>query len=217
MKNTESIAHFDQLAQHWDDDPEKTKRAKIFAEEIVKFIKPDPSTIALEFGSGTGLLSFHLKDSFRQITLMDNSSKMTEVLEEKIKATEINHFMPLCTDLFDDNTDLDPQDIIYTLMTLHHMPDLDKTLTAFYALTKPGGYLCIADLVKEDGSFHAHHDHFDGHNGFDQHELTEVLSKNGFATVYYKICFDIEEKMNGVLKTYPLFLLIASSHPSDKP
>ena len=44
---------FDTQAKDWDNDPTKTERAKIFANEITSFIKPDKSWNALEFGSGT--------------------------------------------------------------------------------------------------------------------------------------------------------------------
>ena len=47
-------------------------------------------------------------------------------------------------------------DLVYTLMTLHHIPDTAKILGSFQALLQPGGVLCIADLDKEDGSFHSH-------------------------------------------------------------
>ena len=70
------------------------------------------------------------------------------------------------------------------------------------------GFLCIADLVKEDGSFHAHHKDFDGHNGFDKDELNGTLLKSGFQVVYYKECFVIEKEVAGKIKKYPLFLMI---------
>jgi ubiquinone/menaquinone biosynthesis C-methylase UbiE len=39
---------------------------------------------ALEFGAGTGLLSFMLKDHLKEITLIDNSEGMVKVLNEKL-------------------------------------------------------------------------------------------------------------------------------------
>ena len=39
-------------------------------------------------------------------------------------------------------------------MTLHHIHDLSTVLAAFATLLADGGHLCIADLEKEDGSFH---------------------------------------------------------------
>ena len=39
-------------------------------------------------------------------------------------------------------------------MTLHHIPDTNGILNKFHALLEPNGYLLVADLEKEDGSFH---------------------------------------------------------------
>lgn len=199
---------FDQQAADWDNDPKKIERAIIFAKEINEFIQPNQSLDALEFGCGTGLLSFQLKDAFKTITLADNSEGMINVLKEKISAGGIKNFKPLYTNLLEDILNVAKQDVIYTLMTLHHMLDIDATLKVFHSALKTGGFLCIADLVQEDGSFHVDHPDFDGHNGFDKNELSTVLAKNGFTVEYYKICFEIEKMQDDKTKKYPLFLLI---------
>ncbi|MCK5208209.1 MAG: methyltransferase domain-containing protein, partial [Cyclobacteriaceae bacterium] len=102
-------------------------------------------------------------------------------------------------------------DVIYTLMTLHHIPDVNNIVKVFNSILKRGGYLCIADLVKEDGSFHSDHDNFDGHNGFDRNELSITLSNNGFNVEYYKICFEIVKEFDDKNKKYPLFLMICKN------
>jgi len=91
---------------------------------------------------------------------------------------------------------------------LHHIPDVNNIVKVFNSILKRGGYLCIADLVKEDGSFHSDHDNFDGHNGFDRNELSVTLSNNGFNVEYYKICFKIVKTIDDKSKKYPLFLMI---------
>lgn len=204
--------YFDNQALEWDNDPQKVKRAEIFAKEINDFIKPIKKLNALEFGCGTGLLSFKLKDSFKSITLADNSEGMINVLKEKINKEGIEHFIPLQIDLFESDIQFSEYDVIYTLMTLHHMPDTKKTLKAFNSILKSKGFLCIADLVKEDGSFHAHRNDFDGHNGFDKDELSKTLSESGFKVDYYKECFVIEKKVNEEIKKYPLFLMICKKN-----
>ena len=93
-------------------------------------------------------------------------------------------------------------------MTLHHISDIHKIIKVFHSLLKVNGYLCIADLVKEDGSFHSNHNDFDGHNGFDRVQLSKILSSIGFNVDFYKICFEIEKEFNGEVKKYPLFLII---------
>ncbi|MGB5850439.1 MAG: class I SAM-dependent methyltransferase [Ignavibacteriaceae bacterium] len=200
--------NFDDEARDWDNDPKKTERAIIFAKEINDFIKPEKTLNALEFGCGTGLLSFQLKDYFNTITLADNSEGMIKVLQNKIVKEGVKNFKRLHIASLESDLKLNEYDVIYTLMTLHHIPDVNNIVKIFNSILKRGGYLCVADLVKEDGSFHSHHDNFDGHNGFDRNELSVILSNNGFNVEYYKICFEIEKEMDDMIKKYPLFIMI---------
>jgi len=201
--------NFDNEARDWDKKPEKIERARIFAKEIVDFLKPDKTMNALEFGCGTGLLSFQLKDYFKTITLADNSEGMIKVLQEKIVKEGVKNFKPLHIDLLNGDLKTNEYDVIYTLMTLHHIPDVNSIVNVFNSILKMGGYLCIADLVKEDGSFHSEHDNFDGHNGFDRNELSVILAKNNFNVEYYKEPFEIVKTINDEEKKYPLFLMIS--------
>jgi len=203
----ESI-HFDEEAQQWDQDPEKIKRANIFAQEIVNFIHTDSSMKAIDFGSGTGLLSFALRNSFGLIKLIDNSQGMISVLEEKIKENKMDNFHPLCVDPLVEEVELNDFDVVYSSMTIHHIHDLDKIMKIFNSSLKMGGYLCIADLVTEDGTFHSEHQKFDGYKGFDKEEICLVLENNGFQIEYYKIVFEIEKEVEEEIKKYPLFLVI---------
>ncbi len=204
--------HFDKQARDWDNDPKKTERAILIAKEINDFIKPNQKLNALEFGCGTGLLSFQLKDVFKTITLADNSKGMIRVLEEKILNSKIKNFIPLYIDSAEDDLKKKEYDVIYTLMTLHHITDVDNILSVFNSVLKSDGYLCIADLVQEDGSFHAHLEDYKEHNGFDRKELNAILSKNGFEVKYDKICFEIVKTVNNELKKYPLFLMICKKN-----
>lgn len=203
----ESI-HFDTEAQNWDQDPEKVKRANLFAKEIIDFVHPDISMKAIDFGCGTGLLSYALRNSFKSITLIDNSPGMISILEQKIKKNGLHNFQPLCIDPMIDALELKDFDVVFSSMTIHHIHDLHKIMKIFNSSLKMGGYVCIADLVTEDGTFHSEHPDFDGHKGFDKDEIISILKANGFQTVYYKIVFTIVKELNGENKKYPLFLLI---------
>lgn len=199
---------FDDKALEWDNDPKKVERARIFAKEIHNFIRPNNKLTALEFGSGTGLLSYYLKDVFKTITLVDTSQGMMDVLKAKVETEHITNFIPIFTNLLEDKIKIAKQDAIYTLMTLHHISDLDKIMQVFSDLLHENGFLCIADLVHEDGSFHAHHTGFDGHNGFAKDELNAKLHQFGFKVVYYSVCYEIEKQYENGTKKYPLFLMI---------
>jgi ubiquinone/menaquinone biosynthesis C-methylase UbiE len=201
---------FDEEAWNWDKDPIKVERAKIFAQEISDYFNEKALADVMEFGCGTGLLSFELKNRFNSITLIDTSENMIKVLEEKIRNQQIKHFNPLFADLLTANLPGDSFDLIYTLLTLHHIRNLDHVLKKFYQFLKPNGYVCIADLVKEDGSFHSNVPGFDGHNGFDRSELEGILSSSGFKVKRYKIFLELKKKFDDeTVRNYPLFLMFA--------
>jgi len=201
--------NFDQKAKDWDKDPQRVERARVFANEIIKFLGDRKPENAMEFGSGTGLVSFWLKDNFKSITLADNSAGMMEVLNEKIKKENISNMKPLLLDIFMGKPDLSDFDIIYTLLTLHHIKDIDKTFAIFNSMLSPGGYVCIGDLVTEDGSFHHKDPEFDGHKGFDPVNMKNLISKNGFKIEVNKTFFVIEKEYHNALKKYPMFIIIA--------
>ncbi|MFZ3274044.1 MAG: class I SAM-dependent methyltransferase [Lutibacter sp.] len=204
------MKHFDQQAKEWDNDPKKTERAMIIAKEMADFIQPNNTMNAFEFGCGTGLLSYQLKDSFKTITLADTSEGMIKVLQEKIDDENIDNFKPLLVDLLKENAVINKSkfDVIYTLMSLHHILEIDKILAIFNAMLKTGGYLCIADLVQEDGSFHTNVPGFEGHNGFDREKLSAVLSNHGFKVAYNEIPLEIEKEFDNKVRKYPVFLMI---------
>ena len=204
------MKHFDKQAKEWDQDPKKTERAIAIAKEMTDFIQPDKTMNAFEFGCGTGLLSYQLKDFFKTITLADTSEGMIKVLQEKITKENIKNFKPVLVDLLEDDVVIyeNSYDVIYTLMTLHHIDDINKIAKIFNDMLKTGGYLCIADLVQEDGSFHTNVPGFNGHNGFDRAELSAILSNHGFEVEYDKIPLDIEKEIGEEIKKYPLFLMI---------
>jgi len=204
--------HFDNEAQTWDNDPKKTERAKIVSEEIISYIKNGNGRNAMEFGCGTGLLSFQLKDFFKSITLIDNSEGMIKVLKEKIAKSGINNFKPVYIQSFEDEISKAEYDVIYTLMTLDHTLDLSKIAEVFHSALKYEGYLCIADLVKEDGSFHSHIADFEGHNGFERNSLMQILTAKGFEVVFYKVCLEIEKISDNKIMKYPLFLMICKKN-----
>lgn len=200
---------FDLEAKDWDKDPKKVERAQIIAHNINQFIQPNQKLDAFEFGCGTGLLSYYLKDHFKNITLADTSSGMIAVLEDKIRKEKLEHFKALLIDVLSETVAIKNYDVVYTLMTMHHIADTEKILQIFHSMIKAGGFLCLADLEKEDGSFHSHLSDFKGHLGFDRAQLVQLLNQNGFQVEYNEICYDIVRIKEGRERTYPLFLMIA--------
>jgi hypothetical protein len=93
-------------------------------------------------------------------------------------------------------------------MTLHHIEDAKGILKKFHALLNPSGMLVVADLDKEDGSFHTDGT-TDVHLGFERGELQAWVEDAGFADVKFSTAFEIKKKIGDVEKIFPVFLLIA--------
>jgi ubiquinone/menaquinone biosynthesis C-methylase UbiE len=198
------MTDFDSRARDWDNDPVRIERAKAVAEAIRRMVPLRPGMTALEYGCGTGLLSFALQPFLGPITLADNSAGMLAVLEEKITASGVRDMTLLKLDLITDPLPPSRFDLIYTLLTLHHIHDTNKALQGLYTLLDRPGVLCITDLDKEDGSFHFDSE-FDGHNGFDRDELTRKLLEAGFANIHFSTCYETPKNA----RLYPLFLAVA--------
>lgn len=205
MTSEHSTAYFDARAKTWDDDPMKTARAQAVAHGIQSQVPLTSRMSALEYGCGTGLLSFILQPQLKRIALADNSPGMLEVLQEKIDANGISNMRAMQLDLVNDPLPADRFDLIYSLMTFHHIDDTDKVLRDLFALLVNPGYLCVADLDSEDGSFHG--PNFTGHKGFDRTELKDKLLQTGFNSVKFTTVFEI---VKGEKPTrYPVFLMVA--------
>ena len=196
------MSSFNSRAREWDKDKMHMERSVAIAAELEKMIPLRSSMKALEYGAGTGILSFLLKDRFSEITLMDNSQEMIKVCLEKTEYLETSHVVPLWFDLEHKNFD-GKFDIIYNQMVLHHVDDFEAIINTFYSLLNTEGYLAIADLYTEDGSFHGID--VKVHLGFDPDLLAEILKKAGFKDVEYKTCFEVKRESG---KKYPVFLLV---------
>ena len=196
---------FDQRAATWDDDPMKTARARAVAEAIRAHLPELASMSGFECGCGTGLLSFALQSALREIVLADNSQGMLDVLRRKIDGAQIGNMTPIRLDLSTDPLPARQFDLAYSLMTLHHIPDTDDILRKLHALLATPGHLCIADLDREDGSFHGAG--FDGHNGFDREELARRAEQAGFTNISFSTVFTIHKGQPE--KSFPVFLMYA--------
>jgi tRNA (cmo5U34)-methyltransferase len=201
---------FDSKAAEWDKNPMHWDRSMAIVEAMKKRFSLDRRMTAMEFGAGTGIASFLLRDILKEITLMDNSSEMVKIIKEKIRAAKVKNFKVLNFDL--EHNDLNVKgkfDLIFTQMVLHHVTDIEGIIKKFGKLLNSGGYLAIADLYEEDGSFHG--EGFTGHLGFDPENLAAILSKNKFKDITHNSCFIIDREISETeTKQYAVFLLTAT-------
>lgn len=200
-------AHFDSKARQWDENPVFQARADQIAAAIAAALPLNTAMRALDYGSGTGMLSFPLRDRLGHITLKDTSAGMLAVVDEKIAAWGVDNMSTRLMDLTAAPMPDERYDLIYSSMTLHHIPDTDAILTAFRTLLNPGGWLCIADLDQEDGSFHGRH--VDVHHGFDRDLLATRATAAGFGEIGFSTVFEIVKESEAGPRAYPVFLMLA--------
>ncbi|MBK8782008.1 MAG: class I SAM-dependent methyltransferase [Anaerolineales bacterium] len=202
------MTNFDERAKDWDSDPKKVERARVVADEIRKTVPLSRKMNAFEYGCGTGLLSFALQEYLGQITLADTSQGMLDVLAEKISAAGAVNMRPIRLDLAVDTIPPQKYHITYSLLTMHHIHDTQDVLRKFHIILEPGGYLLIADLDKEDGSFHTDGT-TDVHKGFAQSELQKQVEAAGFEDIKFIMAYTIRKKIGDAEKSFPVFLMSA--------
>jgi tRNA (cmo5U34)-methyltransferase len=201
---------FDLKASEWDQNPMHWDRSAAIANEIKSLIPLNCEMKALEYGAGTGIAGFLLKDHLKEITLMDSSAEMVRITEKKILSSGVTNLKALKFDLEHEVYRNGKFDLIFTQMVLHHIEDVDSIIRKFHMLLKKGGYLAIADLYEEDGSFHG--EGFTGHNGFNIDNMAGIIEKNSFGNVVHKTCFVIERKISETeFKQYAVFIIIAKA------
>ena len=199
---------FDSKARDWDSNPVFQERADKIAAAIRAALPLNTNMRALDYGCGTGLLSFPLKDALGHITLKDSSAGMLDVLREKIAAQGVANMTVRQADLSSQPLPEERYDLIYTSMVLHHIPDTAAILATFHALLNPGGHLCVADLDQEDGTFHG--SDVDVHHGFERADLARLAEAAGFVDVRFSTVFEIaKETAPGATRGYPVFLMLA--------
>lgn len=202
---------FDSKAKDWDANRANHVRTEAVAKAIAGKTCFKPGATMLEYGCGTGLLSFALRGRLGRITLLDSSPGMIDALKDKIKASGAEGMEARLCDLSDSAPPDEKYGMVCSQMALHHVKDIRGVLGKLHALLDDGGVLFVADLDKEDGSFHKAAIGFDGHNGFDRGELASMAGAAGFKNVEFETVYEILKEVDGAVRSYPVFLMKAES------
>ena len=201
------INEFDLKAKEWDSDPAKIERSRVIANAILEKVHPSPEFSAFEYGGGTGVLSFFLQPYLKKIVVADSSKGMLDVVKSKIEKFSVKNVVTLELDLTESEPVDEKFDMVYSLLTMHHVGNIQTILNKLFSMLKKNGYLCISDLDKEDGSFHG--EGFTGHHGFDRGELLSMAEKAGFSNVEFDTVYKlVREKDGGKKREYPLFMMV---------
>jgi ubiquinone/menaquinone biosynthesis C-methylase UbiE len=199
------MSRFDQVATEWD----SSNRRQIMASDIAKAIKNTKllhhNMHLLDFGAGTGLLTKHLTPFVTEITALDLSQSMLDQLDSNTHDWGGGKISTVHSDILEYSPNI-CFDGIVSSMSMHHVEDLDALFQKFYTLLRPNGFIAIADLKSEDGSFHSDGNEGVFHFGFTQKSLNVLLKEHGFKMLMFKTVHTVLKDENS---HYPLFLLTA--------
>ncbi|MCE1191181.1 MAG: methyltransferase domain-containing protein [Acidovorax sp.] len=190
--------HFDTAARDWDQRPTSVQLAAV-APRLLAQLPLSPADQVLDFGAGTGLLATQIAPRVAQVTALDTSAAMLDVLQSKGHA----NITPLCGDIF---AGLPGQyHAIVSCMALHHVADTGALMQAFADALHSGGRIALVDLYAEDGSFHGDNaakgvQHF----GFEPKALQALAEQAGLRDIAFTEILRLHQR-NG--RDYPLFLM----------
>lgn len=196
--------NFDAVAKTFDS-PRRVERARHIAYRIAGEMRGLEDEPVLEYGCGTGLISFCLTEAFSDITMMDSAPGMIEEARKKAAASGETGLRFRVYDLSEMLYDGPPFAAIYSSMVLHHIRDTEGILRAFHGALKKGGVLCVVDLNEDDGTFHAEEPDFTGHHGYVQADFARAMGRAGFTRVKVETFYRGKRDVNGVSRAYSLF------------
>jgi 2-polyprenyl-3-methyl-5-hydroxy-6-metoxy-1,4-benzoquinol methylase len=200
--------NFDQEAVNWDQIPGRVKVARDIAQSMIREITLTPYMDVMDFGCGTGLLTFALQPFVRSITGVDSSEGMLDVFKTKIKEHNLNNVKSDYIDLDKGDVLTGSYHLIVSSMTLHHVKEIGPLLKLFHQILLPSGTLCIADLDLDDGQFHSNNEGV-FHFGLDRKELHRMFIDTGFSDVKHLTAAQIEKPVGeGKSRLFTMFLMI---------
>jgi ubiquinone/menaquinone biosynthesis C-methylase UbiE len=185
---------FDKIAEVYDTNvrkqlPQYDELRKVFFESIPF---PNDSKInVLELGVGTGTTAAELLELYPNARLIgvDISSKMIE--QSRHKLDQYKSRTELVNTDFKTLPTMVPLDLIYSILTVHHVPSEDKEalFSKIHTILQPGGVFILMDFVKgasDQITKHSQNNAF-SHIGEGRAssimEYIELLQKAGFKTI----------------------------------
>jgi len=193
--------NFDSKSKTWDQHQYRVERAQVVARAIESKIPLSEVKTALDFGCGTGLLGLNLADAVGHIVLSDTSPGMIEQVNQKLRTVRNASTLLLASDDLGRSFDL-----IVSLMVLHHIEDVGKQIACLSNAVEPGGYICLCDLDKEDGSFHQ--EETVPHNGFERVFIETLLTKSGMKIMDSSTVYTNRKTTKGEEREFPVFMII---------
>lgn len=163
------------------DTSERIQIAEVSSNAIREYLADAKSKNAIDFGCGTGLVGLNLLKDFNSMLFLDTSQNMINQIKQKIADFNLQNAATLCFD-FEKDSLLDLHaDYIFMAQVLLHIEDVELVLSRLYEVLNAGGHLLIVDFDKNEEIVSDM-----VHNGFDQIELTDTMTKIGYRAIQSK-------------------------------
>lgn len=194
---------FNEKAQDWDANERIQRLSAAVGAAILERIPLHKEMRALDFGAGTGLISSQIAPRVKSIVAVDTSEAMLNKLAAK---PELRGKVEIVRQDITEEPLSEQFDLIMSAMAMHHVKDTDNLIRKFAEHLKPGASIALADLDKEDGSFHPEETAGVFHFGFDRDELRIILEKYGLGEIHFLTAHTIDKEE----KKFPVFLVTAT-------
>lgn len=194
---------FKEKAKEWDARPLSQQLSQFIGDAILENVALDETMHVMDFGAGTGLIAGRIAPHVEKIAAVDVSDAMLEALAAKPELQ--GKVEALCHDITLEALDL-TFDLIVSAMAVHHVEDTNLLFHRFATHLKPGGKITLADLDKEDGTFHKPGTEGIFHLGFERETFKQLLEENGFADVSFTTAHTVVKEDGNA---YPIFLATA--------
>jgi 2-polyprenyl-3-methyl-5-hydroxy-6-metoxy-1,4-benzoquinol methylase len=194
--------YFAEKSRDWDEQPVPVQISEAVG-RLLERLDWDTSMRVMDFGAGTGLIAATVAPLVSRIVAVDTSPSMLEALAAKENLQ--GKVDCRCQDILESPLE-ERFDAVVSAMALHHVKNTGTAAARFAEHLKPGGFLALADLDSEDGSFHEPGTEGVFHRGFDRETLQSTLETAGFEDVGFVTALEVEKEGKG---PYTVFLVTA--------
>ena len=196
---------FNEKAKDWDANKMRKMLSSAIGSSILEHVSLHDQMRVMDFGAGTGLISSQVAPLVKKIVAVDISEAM---LNKLVSKPELHGKVEIvCQDIIHKPI-AEKFDLIMSAMAMHHVKDTPRLIQRFSEHLSPGAFIALADLDKEDGSFHPEDTEGIFHLGFKRNELQIILEKNGFGGIRFLTAHTVNKEE----KKYPIFLVTATKN-----
>jgi ubiquinone/menaquinone biosynthesis C-methylase UbiE len=128
---------FDDFAERYDRNDEIT--GGWITQWVEGVLADKTGELAIDLGCGSGRIAHVLAKHYEKVRAIDLSPEMIELAQRKRPHPRI------AFEAADLTTVTGQYDLVISMMTLHHLPDVEATLGHIASLVKPGGTAILVD------------------------------------------------------------------------